>query len=76
MDYDLCYWVVMDKLALKPTRHQFALVNMSKIEEAKAQSATDGEVDFVSINDVITSWYFNQICCHTTKMVINSGGIL
>ena len=43
------------KLALKPSRHQFALVDMSKIEEAKAQSATDGEVDFVSINDVITS---------------------
>ena len=59
------------KLMLRPTRRQFALVDMSKVEEAKRLAVKGGEVDFVSTNDVITSWFFNQTRCLTAKMAIN-----
>lgn len=59
------------KLMFKQTRRQFALVDMSKVKEAKILATKDGEVDFVSTNDVITSWFFNQTQCTTAKMAIN-----
>ena len=59
------------KLMSTPTQHQFALVDTSKIEKAKIFAAREGRVDFVSTNDVITSWFFNQTSCKNARMAIN-----
>lgn len=59
------------KLMSKPVQHRFALVDTSKIEEAKVLAAKEGRVDFVSANDVITSWFFNQTRCKNARMAIN-----
>jgi len=57
------------------------LVDMEKVKEIKANyqknSAEKSEKpDFVSTNDIITSWYFNNSACQHGMMAINLRGRL
>lgn len=50
---------------------KYDFVDNAKIKVAKADAVKDENVPFVSTNDVLTSWFMNDVQSQTALMVIN-----
>lgn len=54
-----------------PEQHAFVILDRSKIQHAKQESAAQEDLPFVSTNDVLTSWFLQQTGCNMGLMAIN-----
>lgn len=54
-----------------PVCSRIILLDTDKIEEAKRNAAMREDVPFVSTNDVLTSWFFQQSGCTKGLMYVN-----
>mmetsp|Transcript_7796 Transcript_7796/g.11356 ORF Transcript_7796/g.11356 Transcript_7796/m.11356 type:complete len:457 (+) Transcript_7796:207-1577(+) len=55
----------------RPVRLCYGWVDPSKMKDAKESAAEEGDVPFVSTNDVITSWFMTQTECSAGEMAVN-----
>ena len=51
--------------------YKYALLDNDKLQKAKIEAASEGNVPFISTNDVITSWFFNQAQSASGGMAVN-----
>ncbi len=60
----------------KPSQIHYGWVDASKMRDMKEKAAKEAGIPFVSTNDVITSWYMNEVACPAGIMAINMRGRL
>lgn len=58
------------------TQVHYGWVDASKIRDIKEMVAKESSISFVSTNDIITSWFMNQVGCPMGAMAINWRGRL
>ena len=51
--------------------YKYALLDNEKLQKAKIEAAREGDLPFVSTNDVITSWFMNQVQSASGGMAVN-----
>ena len=68
---NILWGLLVSILLCRPMNPQFEIVDLDKMETAKKEAAKDGDVQFVSTNDIITSWYLQQTQSEIGFMAIN-----
>ena len=65
-------WKSMTAFLLGPCMESYCFqVDQHKMQQLKEQAAKEGNVPFVSTNDIIMSWFFHASRCHHAIMTIN-----